>query len=158
MNIAEILKHCPKGTKLYSLVDGEVTLENIISIGQYTIEVATDDGDIKYYTKDGSYFTNRPNGECVLFPSKEQRDWSKFNMNTKVNDEETECQLKQSENVLVDNDIEQNYKYGAYLAGKDIGRENGYYEGRSEARRDLEHIVEHYKKMAYAKDTPTEGA
>jgi hypothetical protein len=46
----------------------------------------------------------------------------------------------------------------AYLAGKDIGRENGYYEGRSEARRDLEHIVEHYKKMAYAKDTPTEGA
>lgn len=48
--------------------------------------------------------------------------------------------------------------YGAYLAGKDIGRENGYYEGRSEARRDLEHIVEHYKKMAYAKDTPTKGA
>lgn len=46
----------------------------------------------------------------------------------------------------------------AYLAGKDIGRENGYYEGRSEARRDLEHIVEHYKKMAYAKDTPTKGA
>ena len=48
--------------------------------------------------------------------------------------------------------------YGAYLAGKDIGRENGYYEGRSEARRDLEHIVEHYKKMAYAKNTTTEGA
>mgnify|MGYP006959800790 FL=1 len=48
--------------------------------------------------------------------------------------------------------------YGAYLAGKDIGRENGYYEGRSEARRDLEHIVEHYKKLADAKNTTTEGA
>jgi hypothetical protein len=48
--------------------------------------------------------------------------------------------------------------YLAYLAGKDIGRENGYYEGRSEARRDLEHIVEHYKKMAYAKDSSTKGA
>lgn len=130
MNIAEILKHCPKGSKLYSLVDGEVTLENIISIGQYTIEVATDDGDIKYYTKDGSYFTNRPNGECVLFPSKEQRDWSKFNMNTKVNDEETECKLKQSENVLVDNDIEQNYKripFNVELAKK---IENGKVKGR----------------------------
>lgn len=130
MNIAEILKHCPKGTKLYSLVDGEVTLENIISIGQYTIEVATDDGDIKYYTKDGSYFTNRPNGECVLFPSKEQRDWSKFNMNTKVNDEETDCQLKQSENVLVDNDIEQNYKripFNVELAKKIV---NGKVKGR----------------------------
>ena len=50
------------------------------------------------------------------------------------------------------------FVFGAYFAGKDIGRENGYYEGRSEARRDLEHIVEHYKKMAYAKDTPTKGA
>ena len=130
MNIAEILKHCPKGTKLYSLVDGEVTLENIISIGQYTIEVATNDGDIKYYTKDGSYFTNRPNGECVLFPSKEQRDWSKFNMNTKVNDEETECQLNQSENVLVDNDIGQNYKripFNVELAKKIV---NGKVKGR----------------------------
>ena len=48
--------------------------------------------------------------------------------------------------------------YGAYLAGKYIGRENGYYEGRSEARRDLEHIVEHYKKLADAKNTTTEGA
>lgn len=48
--------------------------------------------------------------------------------------------------------------YVTFLVGKDIGRENGYYEGRSEARRDLEHIVEHYKKMAYAKDTPTKGA
>lgn len=48
--------------------------------------------------------------------------------------------------------------YGAYLAGKDIGRENGYYEGRSEARRDLEHIIEHYKELAHAKDTTTEGA
>lgn len=46
----------------------------------------------------------------------------------------------------------------AYLAGRDIGREVGFYEGRSEAYRELEHIVEHYKKMAYAKDTPTEGA
>lgn len=130
MNIAEILKHCPKGTKLYSLVDGEVTLENIISIGQYTIEVATDDGDIKYYTKDGSYFTNRPNGECVLFPSKEQRDWSKFNMNTKVNNKDAACQLNQSENVLVGNDIEQNYKripFNVELAKKIV---NGKVKGR----------------------------
>lgn len=45
----------------------------------------------------------------------------------------------------------------AYLAGKYIGRENGYYEGHSEAYRELEHIVEHYKKMAYAKNTSTKG-
>lgn len=29
MNIAEILRHCPKGTKLYSTIFGEVTLDKI---------------------------------------------------------------------------------------------------------------------------------
>lgn len=48
--------------------------------------------------------------------------------------------------------------YGAYLAGKDIGRENGYYEGRSEAYREFGHIIEHYKNLADAKNTATKGA
>lgn len=43
MNIAEILRKCPKGTKLYSLVDGEVTLENVSNTGQYRIEVSVND-------------------------------------------------------------------------------------------------------------------
>lgn len=86
MNIAEILKYCPKGTKLYSLVDGEVTLENICNTGQYSIEVITNNGDTSYFTKDGKIFANRPNGECVLFPSKDQRDWSKFRLPTKPGD------------------------------------------------------------------------
>lgn len=97
MNIAEILKKCPKGTKLYSLVHGEVTLENIISIGKYPIEVVSDDGGLKYYTKDGLVFANFPNGECVLVPSKNQRDWSKFG----VSDKETKPQFKPFDKVLV---------------------------------------------------------
>lgn len=97
MNIAEILKKCPKGTNLYSLVHGEVTLENIISIGKYPIEVVADDGGLKYYTKDGLVFASSPNGECVLFPSKEQRDWSKFGMT----DQESKHQLKPFDKVLV---------------------------------------------------------
>lgn len=44
--------------------------------------------------------------------------------------------------------------YMAYLAGKD----DGYCDGRSETYRDLIHIIEHYKELADAKDTPTEGA
>lgn len=78
MNIAEILKDCVKGTKLYSLVDGEVFLSEIINNGLYPIKVITDDGNTRFYTKDGKFFNNRPSGECVLFPSKNQRDWSKF--------------------------------------------------------------------------------
>lgn len=84
MNIAEILKHCPKGTKLYSLVDGEVSLQNICNTGQYRIEVSVNDWTSTHFTEDGKLFANRPNGECVLFPSKEQRDWNKFRVNDQV--------------------------------------------------------------------------
>lgn len=86
MNIAEILKYCPKGTKLYSLVDGEVTLENICNTGQYSIEVITSVQTSNYFTKDGLLFPNRPNGECVLFPSKDQRNWNKFRLPVKKGD------------------------------------------------------------------------
>ncbi len=52
--------------------------------------------------------------------------------------------------------------YGAYLAGKYIGRENGYYEGHSEAYRELEHIIDNYienlNKEFDAKNSATKGA
>lgn len=44
--------------------------------------------------------------------------------------------------------------YMAYIAGK----EDEFCDGRSETYRDLIHIIEHYKELADAKDTPTEGA
>ena len=86
MNIAKLLKYCPKGTKLYSLVDGEVTLESICNTGQYYIEVVTNNENTSYFTKDGKLFANHPNGECILFTSKEQRDWNKFRIPVKKGD------------------------------------------------------------------------
>lgn len=86
MNIAEILKYCPKGTKLYSLVDGEVTLKKVTDIGACPILVEVEDGTHKYYTRYGLHFTSRSGGECVLFPSKEQRDWNKFRIPVKRGD------------------------------------------------------------------------
>lgn len=99
MNIAETLKRCPKGTKLYSLVHGEVTLENVASIEEidHPIEVLTDSGFHDYFTKDGLLNIYYPKGECLLFPSKEQRDWSKF----VVPGQETKIQLKPFDKVLV---------------------------------------------------------
>ena len=85
MNIAEILKYCPKGTKLYSLVDGEVTLKRIEDYVQYPIEVITNDHKNNLYTKDGLFYHNSL-GECVLFPSKDQRDWNKFRIPVKKGD------------------------------------------------------------------------
>lgn len=104
MNIAKILECCPNGTELYSPVYGKVTLEEIINNGQYPIKVITDDGYIRFYTKEGKLFDNRPDGECVLFPSKEQRDWSKFNVNDQVAAQETKPQFKPFDKVLVRDD------------------------------------------------------
>lgn len=85
MNLVEILKDVPKGTALYSPVCGECTLYDVDEKFVYSIMVAVtgisyDDGVVvlESFTNEGLYMDNRPGGECLLFPSKEQRDWSKF--------------------------------------------------------------------------------
>lgn len=79
LNLVEILKDCPKGTKLYSSVHGEVELEEVhlISRSDYPIEVRLSNNSLDSFTSDGRLFAQY-NGECMLFPSREQRDWSKF--------------------------------------------------------------------------------
>lgn len=78
LNLVEILKDCPKGTKLYSTIFGEVKLHEVrYGIDIYTICIENKAGGQYWLTSDGRY-ANRFDGECTLFPSREQRDWSKF--------------------------------------------------------------------------------
>lgn len=86
MNIVEMLKYCPKGTKLYSLVEGEVTLETVKDAELYSIQVLRKDGLRNVYTSGGLLFANNLNGDCILFPSKTQRDWNKFKLPIKKGD------------------------------------------------------------------------
>lgn len=86
MNIANLLKYCPKGTKLYSLVHGEVTLYEVEIRNDYPITVVTCTNGYEYFTGEGLFNKCYPNSECVLFPSKEQRDWSKFRIPVKTGD------------------------------------------------------------------------
>ena len=76
LNLVEILKDCHKGTKLYSTVFGEVEFKGINDIIG-PIVVTTNIGSDECFTADGKMYTHY-NGECLLFPSKEQRDWRKF--------------------------------------------------------------------------------
>ena len=76
IDLTKILKDCPEGTKFYSPVWGEVSFERILDIGVYTSEIDTASGS-QHGTKEGCY-VNREDAECILFPSKDQRDWSKF--------------------------------------------------------------------------------
>ena len=77
LNLVEILKDCPKGTKLYSPLFGEVEFVKIGNASDIYPIVINATGDYYVFTQQGK-FNYKKQGECVLFPSKEQRDWSKF--------------------------------------------------------------------------------
>ena len=78
LNLVEILKDCPEGTKLYSTVLGEVELCAVEHNNTYPILVKDNIGNTGWLTSSGK-FIEKFDGECILFPSKDQRDWSKFN-------------------------------------------------------------------------------
>lgn len=77
LNLAELLKDCPKGTKFYSPMFGYVFLS---AVKTNKIEIIIQDDDkVKTTTsvKVNGYFNNNfSDGECMLFPSKDQRDWN----------------------------------------------------------------------------------
>ena len=79
IDLTKILKDCPEGTKLYTTIWGEVTFikvsENVCNL--YPI-IIYNECDHVGLTKDGRYLINKQDSECILFPSKDQRDWSKF--------------------------------------------------------------------------------
>ena len=79
LNLIEILKDCPEGTKLYSPIIGEVEFKRI-KYCEYPIVTRCKNGNrILSFTKEGLFFPEGVQGECImLFPSKDQRDWSKF--------------------------------------------------------------------------------
>lgn len=76
IDLLEILKDCPKGTKLYSILFGEVEFEGVHS-GSRTVGYTTRTGRRFDVTREGKMFEDY-DGECTLFPSKDQRDWYKF--------------------------------------------------------------------------------
>lgn len=78
LNLVEILKDCPEGIKLYSMVHGEVEFVKCQKIPYKEIVVRLIDESCEYYTSQGLLDGYYYEGECVLFPSKDQRDWSKF--------------------------------------------------------------------------------
>ena len=72
IDLIKILKDCPKGTKLYSPICGEVYFKEIRSDDEYAI-ITTKGNHSATFTEKGFYYAD-VDGECTLFPSKEQRD------------------------------------------------------------------------------------
>ena len=95
IDLTKILKDCPKGWKFYSSVYGEVKSETIefqrlkyrynsyMPTCNHQI-VEEDPRPIKFTVQDIEHCVSsagehiKGKGECTFFPSKDQRDWSKF--------------------------------------------------------------------------------
>ena len=78
IDLTKILKDCPIGWKLYTPLLGEVEFKGICSDKKYHIVVSYNGGESQSeFTKEGFYYALK-DAECLLFPSAEQRDWSKF--------------------------------------------------------------------------------
>lgn len=79
LNLRKILKDCPKGTAFYSTVYGDVKFHYISTDGDevYCINFMTSTDSLANVTAGGNHMAGF-DGECTLFPSKEQRDWSKW--------------------------------------------------------------------------------
>lgn len=75
INIVEILKDKPKGTKLYADAFGELSIEEICTEDDNGITLSDNGGIDWLFYNDGKYSWR---GESILVPSKEMRDWSKF--------------------------------------------------------------------------------
>lgn len=86
-NLVNILKYCPKGTKLYSPIYGEVVLDSVQNKSIYTL-AKTNNGAtlVVEFNRLGRFYDEFSNSECVLFPSKDQRDWDKFRIPAKKGD------------------------------------------------------------------------
>ena len=79
IDLTKILKDCPEGTKLYSPVFGDVEFVKVCQNDSvdFPIEFKLSDNSLNSVTTDGRLYEEF-NGECILFPSKDQRDWDKF--------------------------------------------------------------------------------
>lgn len=79
LNLVELLKDCSKGTKFYSSYLGKDVFfkgiqDNYIEC-EYHSTIDSPFNSTIQFRKEGSFFKD---GECMIFPSKDQRDWNKW--------------------------------------------------------------------------------
>lgn len=89
MDLTKILKI---GDKVYSPILGDCVITEINVAAQHSIRVKCSDGIYIYFTKDGRLYSFSP--ECLIFPSKNNRDWNTWKT-------EKKCPFKPFDKVLV---------------------------------------------------------
>ena len=101
LDLTKILKNCPKGWKFYSPVWGDLIFIEYNRCGDFIFDpIDMSNADDIYIYADGTYCCF---GECIIFPSKDQRDWSKFTAPWYKKDRFDPNTLKPFDRVLVRN-------------------------------------------------------
>lgn len=78
MDLLEILKNVPKGTQLFSAIHGTIKFNRIDNdIEHYPIWCIDNNNAVIPFSREGKHYIEYP-GECILFPSRENRDWNTF--------------------------------------------------------------------------------
>lgn len=95
LDLDEILKDAPKGTKLWSPVIGDCELFRVIENEIYPIICNPLESNHHWGFISNGCLTHCDGAECVLFPSVENRDWSSFKVPKKYKE------FKPFEKVLV---------------------------------------------------------
>ena len=102
IDLTKILKDCPKGWKFYSSIYGDIIFDGIGPIQNYPIifSLSLDNTYHISVTKQGQLYSKYV-GDCTVFPSKNQRDWSKFTAPWYKNEKFDPNTLKPFDKVLV---------------------------------------------------------
>ena len=79
IDLTKILKDCPAGWKFYSSAFGEVEFQQIEIGSVHPIIINLKTGLTEKITSNGKLL-DLSDVECTLFPSRDQRDWSKFSV------------------------------------------------------------------------------
>ena len=112
IDLTEILKDCPKGTEFYSCIYGKVRFDCLQSC-EYPVLIMRGDGLYASFSRVGKY-TDAPDSECCLFPSKDQRDWSKFEAPWYKKDKFDPTTLKAFDKVIVKDYSDDGWKVDFY--------------------------------------------
>lgn len=113
IDLTNILNNCPKDWKFYSVVHGDVYFRRFYSLDKILFT----------YNKDAEYDNDlitdnygklADTGECIVFPSKDQRDWSKFDAPWYKKDKFDPNTFQPFDRVIVRDVIGQNWECGIF--------------------------------------------
>ena len=111
IDLTKILKDCPKGWKFYSDIYDEVTFWGFSDL-VYPIQLNTKNHGAKLLSEKGEEIIG--NGKCILFPSKDQRDWNKFSAPWHKKEKFDPKTLQPFDKVLVKNSCDDTWCCGFF--------------------------------------------